>query len=308
MISNRIRSIVGSLRYYVNQYGWPGGFIQYAGETYVRKTKSYIGENIFEYEWDALILLDACRVDLISEVRNEYGFIETIDSFPSLGSSTSEWMEATFTSAPKGELLDTAYICANPFSRLFLDEGEFQVLDEVWQYAWNDKLGTVPPRPVTDRSITVGRESNPQRLLIHYLQPHVPFIGSSASSKLNLSNFGGKAEDLVNDDWSRVRRGDRPLGEVWNDYRKNLRLVLDDVELLLENLEAETVIISSDHGNAVGEFGIYGHPSGVPLRCLREVPWIQTTGSDRNNYSPDRYDREYANNAGSRLSQLGYVD
>ncbi|WP_053772543.1 hypothetical protein [Halorubrum tropicale] len=88
----------------------------------------------------------------------------------------------------------------------------------------------------------------------------------------------------------------------------NLRLALDEIELLLENVEAETVVITSDHGNALGEWLVYGHPPTMPMDCLRVVPWIETTAADRGEYEPEiepgvdhETDRE------EQLAALGYV-
>ena len=39
-------------------------------------------------------------------------------------------------------------------------------------------------------------------------------------------------------------------------------MVLRHVQNLLNNHDAERVIISADHGEAFGEFGVYRHPVG----------------------------------------------
>jgi hypothetical protein len=56
--------------------------------------------------------------------------------------------------------------------------------------------------------------------------------------------------------------GDGDEEEIWESYIENLRYVLDHVEVLLENVDAEEVAISADHGNAKGEWG-----------CLRTPGW-----------------------------------
>lgn len=40
---------------------------------------------------------------------------------------------------------------------------------------------------------------------------------------------------------------------ISNRFSLNVRYVLNDVKLLLNNFDAETVVISSDHGDAFGE-------------------------------------------------------
>ena len=60
--------------------------------------------------------------------------------------------------------------------------------------------------------------------------------------------------------------------QLREDYRKNLEYVMDSVEKLGENLEGRTVV-TSDHGNLIGEKGRYGHPGKKEHKALREVPW-----------------------------------
>lgn len=294
------------LREHIDTYGLKGGVLQWGGKLYLRKTRTHPGRNIYERDWDVLVILDACRVDLLAEVQAEYDFVDRIGTFDSPGSATWEWMPKTFDTAPKAELERTGYVCANPFSDRFLDRSEFAHLDEVWRYAWDDEVGTVPPRPVTDRAISMARSEQPERLIVHYIQPHTPFIGSDESPRLNRANFGGDAADVVSDDWKLVRRGERPLDTVWADYRDNLRFVLDDVDILRRNIDADPFVISSDHGNAAGEYGIYGHPENVPLPCLREVPWVETSASDEHTHEPASYDVSEAGDVEERLESLGY--
>lgn len=296
-----------NIRFHVERFGWPGGFQLWLGKLLAQKTRSFAGENVYDRDWDVLVILDACRVDLLEEVADEYPFVRTVDTAGSLGSCTYEWMPATFESAPRSELRETAYVCGNPFSGKYLDADDFAVLDEVWRYAWDDDVGTVPPRPVTDRAVAVGRERSFKRMIVHYMQPHTPFVGSPDSPPLTPANFGGDADDHVLDDWGRIYTGERAPEEVWSDYRDNLRLVLDDVALLVENLDASELVLTSDHGNAAGEYGIYGHPEGIPLAYLREVPWVRTRATDRHTYEP-QIDPEPAatEDVDERLKALGY--
>ncbi|PSP48877.1 hypothetical protein BRC67_12005, partial [Halobacteriales archaeon QH_3_68_24] len=47
-------------------------------------------------------------------------------------------------------------------------------------------------------------------------------------------------------------------------YLDNLRIVLDEVAVLLENIDADTVAITTDHGEAFGERNFYRHPVACP--------------------------------------------
>lgn len=263
------------------------------------------GTPVYDRDWDLLIVVDACRFDLMREVASDYEYISDVSQSRSLDSMTLLWMQKNFVSMYGTEMAETAYVCGNPFSKQALDEDDFDVLDEVWKYVWEDP-GTVPPRAITDRTIATAREHQPDRLIAHYMQPHCPFISRpNLTQGKRLDKFGNQDWDDV---WQKLRAGKISREEVWSGYRENLRLALDEIELLLENVEAETVVITSDHGNALGEWLVYGHPPTMPMDCLRVVPWIETTAVDRGEYEPEiepgvdhETDRE------EQLAALGYV-
>jgi membrane-anchored protein YejM (alkaline phosphatase superfamily) len=86
--------------------------------------------------------------------------------------------------------------------------------------------------------------------------------------------------------WNLIRNGEISVEEAYEAYTDNLRYVLDDVKLVLENTDAETVIISADHGNAFGEWGEFSH--GHPyIGAVRNVPWVKTSASDQETHTPD---------------------
>jgi hypothetical protein len=57
-------------------------YLYYAySEVFLSATSQYrLGTNPYGKEWDALIVLDSCRVDALQEVAPEYDFIDTVDS------------------------------------------------------------------------------------------------------------------------------------------------------------------------------------------------------------------------------------
>ena len=263
------------------------------------------GEPIYDRDWDLLIVVDACRLDLMREVAPDYDYIQSVAPFRSLDSMTLLWMQKNFVPAYADERAETAYVCGNPFSAEALDADDFLAFDEVWAYVWEEP-GTVPPRAITDRTITAAREHDPDRLIAHYMQPHCPFLSRpNLTQGKRLDKFG--AQEWA-DVWQKLRAGQLSREEVWAGYRENLELALDDIDLLLENVDAEQVVITSDHGNALGEWFVYGHPPTMPMDCLRVVPWIETTAVDRETHEPetvvqlnDDTDRE------EQLAALGYV-
>jgi hypothetical protein len=232
-----------------------------------------------------LIILDGCRADSLNFVIDEFDIDYHWDTIWSTGSQTSEWMKNTFTSSHSNVAKNTTIVTAHPYSEGGLKPNQLGGLDEVWRTAWDDSLGTVPPRPVTEQAISQAHTAD--RLLVHYLQPHYPFIADDAPDSMDETNLldGAKSELNENVWWNALKYDRIDRDRVWESYIANLLHVLGDVELLLSNIDAETAVITADHGNCF-EFGIYGHPSGLLHPSIRRVPWVTTTGSNTGNFDP----------------------
>jgi len=257
-------------------------------------------------DWDVCVVLDGCRPDVLGEVEAEYDFLpHHIPTVTSVGSTSEEWLDVTFDVEYRGYLGKTGYVTGNPWtdSHGLLDE--LALLDEVWRYAWDEERGTQPPRPLTDRAIAAWRTRNLQQMVVHYMQPHFPSIPDPLDSGMELKTFGDEWPNRV---WDRLEANDITSERVWGAYRTNCRHVLEEVRLLLHNLDAPKVVITSDHGNAFGEWGYYGHPGAVPIPALRTVPWVETSATDKRTHAPDDYDTDEQSNeaVSDRLSALGY--
>lgn len=143
------------------------------------------GENIFETDWDVLIILDACRYDMLKEIEDnsDFPFVDDVEKRVSVGHSTPIWLKRTFTEKYMEEISRTLYVTGNLQTELIFRDHEntinpedFLKLDEVWRYAWDDETGTVRPESVTDRAIRNYREIKPDRTVVHYMQPHFPSL------------------------------------------------------------------------------------------------------------------------------------
>jgi len=119
--------------------------------------------------------------------------------------------------------------------------------------------------PVTMRQATREAHERHERVVAHWLQPHEPFIASDAPI------VGGAA--TKSNVWDALQRGEVGAGVVWDSYKATLELALEHVDALLEEVDAR-VLVTADHGNAFGEWGIYGHPWGWPQPAVRRVPWV----------------------------------
>jgi len=268
------------------------------------------GTNVFDREWDVLVVLDACRADLLQSVAPDVALLDTVEAVRSVGSSSSEWLENTFLDHP--ETGRTVMVTGNTWTDRYLDADAFAALDEVWKYAWDDDRGTVPAAAVTDRAIAAARERDPDRLVVHYMQPHHPFVPDPIAGDGGIARTGSHSNTA--NPWVLLRRGEVRTERVWAAYEANLRYVLDEVAALLDNVDGRAVV-TADHGNLFGEWGLYGHPMHTPVPALLTVPWAEVRGIDRASRTPSLdppeplpISRVYgADSDRDRLDALGYL-
>lgn len=285
------------------------------------------GTNVFDKDWDALVLLDCCRVDALREVTDEYDFLNTVGAITSVGSTSAEWVAKTFTTGYRSEIENTAYVSANLHPETVLQEKrytyphterpmqgigfsvvdpeDFLVLEQVWKHAPDEyrPYGAILPEYVTDRAINVARAHEPDRLIVHYIQPHQPY-------DVNALRDGREPREHEAQPWRYLREngGEEVFRQVWEAYLDQLRFVLDDVAVLLRNIDADTVAISADHGEGFGEWGVYGHPQAAPSPYVKRVPWALTSATDSGEYQP-RFepDERKPNELDEQLEALGYA-
>jgi hypothetical protein len=202
-------------------------------------------KNVFTRQWDVLILLDCARVDMMQEIMDEYDFINDVNQLKSVSGHSRGWMEYTFVDKFYDEIQNTLYVNANTASDRVLDSNDFLHLEEVWRDGWDDEHKTILAETVTDRAISLYRRFNPEHTIIHYMQPHSPFVpfpkvSSGQVTGPGIENGYRKSLEELAEEYSRE--------DLWEFHIENLRYVLDSVQTVLSNIEAERVIISADHG------------------------------------------------------------
>jgi nucleotidyltransferase/DNA polymerase involved in DNA repair len=149
---------------------------------------------------------------------------------------------------------------------------------------------------LTDLSIKAGRRYDNQKLLIHYMQPHEPYLHRAARGE-EPTEVDKNPIDLLRNGYDR--------DEVWEAYLNNLRYVLEHVETLLENVEGD-VLITADHGEIL-DGKISGHGEGIPHPKLKWVPWVRTEAHNQHTHDPEvELYQDSAANVDARLEALGY--
>lgn len=266
------------------------------------------GRRIYDHEWDLLVVLDGCRADLMHEVVDDYPFLDRGTAY-SCASASGEWYRKCFADEYREEMAQTALVSANLYTDMHLDADDFLLVDEVWRDFFDEDEGTILPEPVVDETIRAQRSLDPDRCICHLMQPHYPFVPYTKDFGAGIAK--GYDHRPWSNVWERLQRGEVDKAEVWEGYRQNLVYALDHLEVLLDNVDAETVVITSDHGNLLGEFGLYDHPQYVPVPALKRVPWIETSAEDnRSREPPDpRPDEDESADGSSvedKLESLGY--
>lgn len=274
-------------------------------------------------DWDYLIVLDACRYDVFRRLYGEH-LTGTLEKRVSPGSATPEWAAKTFTGDH-----DITYLSANPFVNSLgtpLDElkwgascdyewaaaDHIDTVVDLWRDEWDDELGAVVPEAVTRRAREwrddVGEDG---RMIVHYLQPHAPYLERGKGRKLKrirggveapaTRDGGGRSDTRPSlapvRDWVERKLGQsrlammlgmlaeldptsvRDIGHrgfratIESYYEENVRLALAAAANLAEDLDGR-VVVTSDHGEAFGERGIWEHHVETHIPSLVEVPWL----------------------------------
>ena len=281
---------------------------------------------LFEEDWDFLIILDACRYDYFERTVEAF-FQGQLIKAVSPGSTTIEWCKRLF----RKKRDDIVYVSANPYINSITSVQGFQASDffheiiDVWKNGWDESIGTVHPEKIIEAT-QMARVTYPsKRLIIHFLQPHAPYIGADNSligypkpqPESGLHLLGNQQEvppssllkftkgfvgnllvkihhffisksKLLRYFWQKIEKQiglyslspeeimakNVGINKLRTAYYDTLNLVLTYTSSLIEILPGK-VVISSDHGEFLGEDGRFSHWFESDDPILRIVPWFR---------------------------------
>jgi hypothetical protein len=273
--------------------------------------------NVFTEDWDLLIVLDTCRPDALRQVADEYNFINEVESRWSVGSQSAEWIANTFDQYFSDKIKETAYITSNPHVRTVFENKlkknhnmhnkkrisrikkfggcpvateQFSSYIPLYDVSIDNPEFTCPdPRAVTDHTIMADRKGRHDRIIAHYMPPHTPYIATVSDGEVKFLDVARNASDF-------------------NAYIDNLRWALEEIKLLINNVDRERTIITSDHGENFNLRSIRpNHEPGMIDPSVRRVPWVETTATNSGNYEPDITDEENTTEVTDVLESLGYL-
>jgi hypothetical protein len=138
---------------------------------------------VMQESWNHLILLDACRYDVFAQCWNRFFPAGRLECGDSIGTATVEWRDRSFPN----QYPDVVYVSSNPYinSRKpalgFYAPDHFHAIVDVWATDWDSTAGTVYPDKVTRAALGAHRDFPDKRLIVHYIQPHAPYISQAGS-------------------------------------------------------------------------------------------------------------------------------
>lgn len=213
-------------------------------------------------------------------------------------SETLAWFRNTFDSQ-----MDTVYILSNLYLKERIPDWRKRFTKPIDNTdEWKKERGTVPAKRV-GKALRMARARFPgMRIIAHYMQPHRPYIGLDSTYKIDpnkkvkgvrksLSNIVGSGMvSLFGEKYAfKLRKclgwtpqnhlhrledekGREALTEA---YEKNLKIVLSELSKTVDRLPDDKIVVTADHGELLGEKGLYEHPSWSDHPVLKKVPWLE---------------------------------
>ena len=153
-------------------------------------------------------------------------------------------------------------------------------------------------------------------MVVHYFQPHAPYIGSERlrnkqyeSGGTATSKIEARAESIL-DIYDSIESGSVSDEKLETVYKSNLQRVIQAAKPLIAE-SSEKTVITSDHGELLGEDGRYLH-GGMPHPILCELPWFEVTEVKGNTVNiaekvEQRERGDQRKGVKQQLRDLGYV-
>lgn len=280
----------------------------------IKKLQGHGGVDIQTADWDNLIILDACRHDIFDQVSELDGNLSAVIS---QGSNTREFIEQNWFDR---NLKDTVCVTGNPYYARLSHRLSFR--DILLVRDTNSAIeGHVTPTEVSEKALEAAEDYPNKRLVIHFMQPHTPFIfndGTKLDPESSLRHF----QDIVNTDIQ--------PHNVRSLYVENLKYVLSNLEELFQGLPGKTVV-TGDHGEFLGErfpdlyhylhpnppfrqyfensIHDYGHCKSMRSPILVTVPWLEIPHESRKSITAGQSSSHLTvseNEIQEQLQALGY--
>lgn len=252
--------------------------------------------NLMKKDWEVAVILDACRYDYFQKHYKKYlpkGKLTKAKG----AERTIHWLTENF---PKAKY-NLTYISGHP---------AINSQAVVWGIDWKKKVakvvdawahgelqnGTIDPKMVTDMAL---QNITSRRMIVHYMQPHTPYKCETE----NLSQLVAKKQSSLRKRIvKRILKLPQPIvraihflrntaglksstqkhytskytdADLHEMYAENVRWTFTEVRRLIQNMPGKKIVVTADHGELLGEDGLYFHPPGCNHPILRTVPYYE---------------------------------
>lgn len=228
------------------------------------------GTNVYDLEWDVLIVLDTVRPDWVREVIDDFERLYYDRSIRSVGGRTIEWVSRTFSESSNCDD-QTFYIHGSKFGTR---ASNYEDVEEKWVKTDELKHTYASAEKVTNEAKRYFQDTVDQKTIIHYCQPHYPVFTEDETGVGTIEETRRGAQYVYSKHGS-LEGSEYALDKVREYHIRNLKYVLEYVDDLIESIDDKRVLITGDHGQMMGDRGIVGHPPGLSNDSVREVPLVK---------------------------------
>lgn len=224
-----------------------------------------------------LIILDACRYDIFSKIYHKYLGKGTLKPALSKGSFLREWIPEIFN--------DFRWQNTRIFRvRLRIKPHDLSLVSliksksagmEIFEVEPPRGMLTMPPDMFVNYVLKVGLV---EKNVVWFMQPHYPWIAYEDLS-LKVLKEVMLYEFLPGSIVSKMlHRKNIDKYDLIKAYISNLLIVLKEVRRLIEYYKEVyngVVVVTSDHGELLGEFNLWFHHPSHKVPQLVIVPWLE---------------------------------
>lgn len=260
--------------------------------------------DILKEDWDFLVLLDACRFDYFNEVYRNHFNEGNLKKAISPSTWTMEWLNKIFEDKYYEDII---YVSPHPFinsqkeitfkdsfsdKRTFDGKKHFFKVIDVWRGKTINVLDKIVHPITVNKAFHKTYLKYPdKRYIIHYIQPHRPYITIDDKVKIDytfferfltmflspvqiweLKKFLNRQSSSTLEDCYR-KKGRQGIIEV---YKNEIGLVLETLKMLVDSISGNW-LITADHGERIANFWRFNsfEHGGRRDREVIEVPWFE---------------------------------
>jgi len=268
----------------------------------VKKQRDLIKES----NWDILLVIDACRFDYFKKYYKEIlGNVGNLQKTLSPSTFTIGWLIDLFNEKKENVI----FICSESVSNKIKDISKklkhgkdydinscFDKIVDVWKDNYDAENDTVWPDAVTNTTIKIVKENPNKKIITKYWQVHEPYLYYMNKGEVNIplkpflrGVWRKLLYEVISDEtyWTIINKLNLPQGSwhgyIWlkygregiiNGYVNDLKMMLGHVKKIMKFFPNKNIVVTSDHGERLGEWGRYSH-GGRRNKIIKEVPWLE---------------------------------